>query len=83
MTGAARERPGAPLRWSRGLAGLLLMILGGSMLGWMLFALFGGDEDQSQRLLRIGLAMSALGSACGQILMLFGGWLIWRAIENR
>lgn len=80
---AAPPRTNAPVRWVRALAGLVLLVVGGTVLGWMLVALFSGDQTQTRALLHLGLALTALGSAGGQILILFGGWLIWRALENR
>lgn len=80
----AAPRPAtATVRWARGLAGLTLLVVGGAMLGWMLVALFAGDPTQSRTLLHLGLALTAIGSAAGQILVLVGGWLIWRALEDR
>ena len=81
--GAASGRPSVSARWMKALFGAALLAVGGAVVGWMLIALFSGDPTQSRTLLHLGLAMTALGSAGGQILMLFGGWLIWRAVENR
>jgi hypothetical protein len=75
---------GRPKR-SRGLAafGLVCLIVGVSGLAALFVAVYGDAPANDVWSVRLGLAGSLLASAAAQLLVLVGGWALWRGLRRR
>jgi hypothetical protein len=72
-------------RPKRGLAlfGLLCLAAGLGGLAALAAAVYGGEPADQAWALRLGLAGSLLASAFVQVLVLIGGWALWRGLRRR
>lgn len=75
------SRDRAPLR--RVLAGALLFLAGALIIAMLIFISNSQDAAAVQAMMDLGLAGTALISATAQLLIFWGGWMIWRATRRR
>lgn len=63
-------------------AGLVLLVVG--LIGFVAIAavVYGDSAVAESWAIRLGLAGGLLASATAQILILIGGWMIWRATRR-
>lgn len=70
---AAHLRPGLAL------FGLISLAAGLAGMAAVVVAVYGSSDACTAWAMRLGLAGSLLASAVAQVLVLLGGWAIWRA----
>lgn len=70
----SRPRRSAPL-----LLGLALLLAGLAGMAALITVTYGDSPAQQAWALRLGLTFSLLISAAFQVMVLVGGWLLWRA----
>lgn len=73
---AARIRPGLAL------FGLVCLLLGLAGMAGLIVAVYGGSDASAAWAVRLGLAGSLLASGVAQVLVLVGGWCLWRATHK-
>jgi hypothetical protein len=68
----------------RGLAlfGLVCLLAGLAGIAGLMVAVYGASDACTAWAMRLGLAGSLLASAFAQVLVLLGGWSLWRALHG-
>lgn len=74
---AKRLRPGLAL------FGLVCLLTGLAGVAGLMVAVYGASDACTAWAMRLGLAGSLLASAFAQVLVLLGGWSLWRAIHGQ
>lgn len=62
--------------------GAPLFLVGVAMMAAVIFTAYGTSQASWSAGYRLGLPGTLLASAVAQLLILTGGWLIWRAIPD-
>lgn len=79
VPGAARPRRSLTLA----AFGLLCLVAGVGGLAALFVAVYGDTPANGVWSVRLGLAGSLLASAAAQLLVLVGGWALWRGLRRR
>lgn len=65
------------------LFGALCLLAGLAGVAALAVVIYGAAPGEQAWALRLGLAASLLASAVAQVLVLVGGWALWRALRRR
>ncbi|WP_296600663.1 hypothetical protein [Phenylobacterium sp.] len=74
--------PPAKPRTGLAVAGLICLVLGLAGFAAIAAVVYGDSALAETWAIRLGLAGGLLASATAQILILIGGWMIWRATRR-
>ncbi|HEY0647917.1 hypothetical protein [Phenylobacterium sp.] len=80
---SSAKNPPSPGRPLLAVSGALCLLAGLAGLAALAVAVYGGAPSNHAWALRLGLAGSLLASAAAQVLVLIGGWALWRGLRRR